>query len=91
MVHQIYIFTIIIVTAVILIYYYAQEADHRKEMEKINLLEIKNFKEQRELDIIRSRTVACPYGDFKTPRSCYFDSGYMCSWNDLANRCDIKN
>jgi hypothetical protein len=91
MIHQIYIFTVIVITAAILMYYYAQEADYRREIDKINRLEIKNFKEQRDLDIIRSQTMACPRGDFKTPRSCYFDSEYMCSWNDVANRCDMKN
>lgn len=90
MIHQIYIFCIIVITIAILIYYYIQENEHRKEIEKIDKIESQKRKEQRELDLIRSQTVPCPVGNFRTPRSCYFDSGYMCTWNDIAQQCDAK-
>jgi hypothetical protein len=90
MLYQIYILSILVITVVILVYYYTQEIDHRKELEKIEKIESKNKQYQNELELIRSQTLPCPVGDFKDPRSCYFDSGYMCSWNDGAKRCDAK-
>lgn len=35
MLYQIYILSILVITVVILVYYYTQEIDHRKELEKI--------------------------------------------------------
>lgn len=90
MLHEIYILSMLIITIVIIIYYYNQEIDHRAELEKIKNIEEKNKKLQQELEFIRSQTTACPVGEFKDPRSCYFDSGYICSWNDVAKRCDAK-
>ena len=44
----------------------------------------------RELEKIRSRTTPCPTKNLKTPRKCYFESNYRCSWNENAKRCDLK-
>lgn len=66
------------------------ESEYQHELEKINKLEDKYTLEKGQLDFIRSQTKTCQVGDFKNPRSCYFDSGYQCSWNDLAKRCDQK-
>lgn len=90
MLNQIYILTILVVTSVVLAYYYMLEMDHRTELEKIEKIEEKNRLQQQELNIIRSQTNQCPIGEFKDPRSCYFDSGYMCTWNENAKRCDSK-
>jgi hypothetical protein len=90
MIHQIYILSIIVITVIVLIYYYIQEADYKREIEKIDKLENMRWRDQRELEMIRSQTMPCPFGNFRSPRSCYFDSGYACTWNDLANRCDAK-
>ena len=90
MLHQIYITAIILLTIVIVIYYYSQESDYKKEIEKIDRLESIRRRDQRELEMIRSQSMPCPYGNFKTPRSCYIESGYSCTWNDIARRCDAK-
>jgi len=90
MIHQIYILAIIIITVAVVIYYYCQEADHKREIDKIDRLEKKQYERQRELEMIRAQTMACPVGNFSNPKSCYFDSGYACTWNELANRCDAK-
>ena len=90
MIHQIYILVIIIVTAVIIMYYYIQEVNHQKEIDKINRIESINKRENGRLDEIRAKTTPCQVGDFDNPRSCYFESGYACSWNDQAKRCDSK-
>lgn len=90
MLHQIYITAIFLLTIVIVIYYYSQESDYKKEIEKIDRLESMRRRDQQELDIIRLQSMPCPYGNFKTPRSCYFESGYLCTWNDIAQRCDAK-
>lgn len=90
MINQLYILVIILVTIVVIIFYYNQQISYRAEIERIKKLEDKYQKENDEIDFIRKQSMACPYGDFKTPRSCYFDSDYACSWNDLAKRCDAK-
>jgi hypothetical protein len=90
MIHHIYICVIMVITIIMLTYYYVQEGDYKKEIEKIDKLENRKWRDQRELDMIRAQSLQCPYGDFRSPRSCYFDSGYACTWNDLAQRCDAK-
>lgn len=90
MLHQIYLCTILIVTVVILVYYYLQEEDHRKQIEKINRLEIAHRREQQRIENLRSQTTPCSVGTFLDPRSCYVDSGYACEWNEFTKRCDEK-
>lgn len=90
MIHQIYLCAMLIVTVIILVYYYLQEEDHRKELEKINRMEIANRKEQQQMAYIRAQTTPCNAGNFMDPRSCYVDSGYSCAWNEVAKRCDQK-
>lgn len=90
MIHKIYIVGIIIITIIIGIHYYIQECDYRLEMDKIIQLEAEYAKKQKELEFIRSQTVPCHKPNLNTPRSCYIDSGYLCSWNEMAQRCDKK-
>jgi len=74
----------------VLIYYYLQEEDYRKELEKINRMEMTNRKQQQQLAYIRSQTTPCEAGTFLDPRSCYLNSEFTCTWNELAKRCDQK-
>lgn len=90
MLHQIYLCTILFVTVTILIYYYIQEEDHKKELEKIARLELANRKEQQQMSYIRSQSSPCNVGNFTDPRSCYIESGYTCVWNEIGKRCDQK-
>ena len=69
-------------------YYFTMESSYRQELEKINKLESKYSLEKEQLDFIRAQTKPCQVGDFNSPRSCYIESGYQCSWNDPAKRCD---
>jgi len=90
MIHQLYIFSLIIITIIILIYYFMQDADYQREMIKINKIERRDNLAKQELELIRSQTVPCLVGDFQNPRSCFIDSGYSCSWNERAKRCDAR-
>lgn len=90
MIHKIYIFAIIVITVIILVYYYTVQAEYQKELERINILEMKFLQRQKDLELIRSQTMACPIAGLDTPRKCYFESGYACTWNELADRCDAK-
>lgn len=90
MIHKLYLGAIFILTIIVLIYYYTQEEDHRKELEKINRMEIANKRELQQLAYIRSQSVPCTVANFTNPRSCYIDSDYTCTWNELAKRCDQK-
>lgn len=87
---QIYILCVLVITVVVLVYYYVLEADHKHELEKVNKLESQHKRAQHDLEVARSRTTPCTSGNFTDPRSCYVDSGYACSWNDLTKRCDQK-
>ena len=74
-----------------IIYYYSNEADYRREIEKINILEKQQKQYEGNLDTIRAQTEPCDVPNLLTPRSCYFDSDMTCSWNERAKRCDKKN
>lgn len=80
----------IVITIVVLIFYYVQEADYKKEIEKLSKLENQKRLELQQLELLRSQTKPCQAGNFLSPRSCYIDSGYSCSWNELTDRCEAK-
>jgi uncharacterized protein YneF (UPF0154 family) len=88
--HQIYIFCIIAITIGVIIYYYVKSAEHKKELEKIARVEAQMAQQELELEKLRSQTIVCPVGTFLTPRSCYEDSNYTCSWNEVTKRCEQK-
>jgi hypothetical protein len=90
MIEKLYIMGLIIISVWVLYLYITNEQDHRKELEKIEYLEKKRALKERELEMIRSQTKECPIAGLDSPRKCYFDSGYTCTWNDAANRCDKK-
>lgn len=90
MIHKIYITGLLIITLIVIIYYYSQEANYRREMEKISALEKQQQQYEANLEMIRSRTTPCDVPNLMTPRSCYIDSGMTCSWNEQAKRCDKK-
>jgi hypothetical protein len=87
---MLYIYCLIIITILAIAYYYVLDSEHKKELAKINKLEILNMKEQQELDIIRSETIPCQSGNFTDPKTCYYNSDYNCSWNEKGRRCDQK-
>ena len=59
-------------------------------MERIHLIEQKNFQKLKEIEYIRSQTKQCHIPNLADPRSCFIDSNYECTWNELAERCDQK-
>lgn len=75
------------ITIGVIIYYYVKSEEHKKELEKISRVEAK----EKELEKLRASTVVCPAGTFSTPRSCYEDSNYTCSWNEVTQRCEQKS
>lgn len=91
MIHKIYIISLIALTLIIITFYYSNQEDYRREMEKINALERKQYQYEQNLEKIRTRTEPCHIPDLNTPRSCYIDSDMKCSWNEQAKRCDRKN
>lgn len=85
----IYIFVLIIITLIITVYYFIKQNDYYQEIEKIKRLELIENENKKRLERLRSHTKPC-IGDYKNPRTCFFDSGFMCSWNELTKRCEIK-
>lgn len=90
MIHQIYILAIIVISIVIFVYFYTQQAEYRRELERIDRLESRHIQKEKNLELIRSQTIPCHISGLDTPRKCYFQSGYACAWNELADRCDSK-
>lgn len=88
---NIYIVGLVFVTLIVLSMYIINQMDHLRELEKIRMLEEKMANHDLNLRKIRNRTTACPIKDLTTPRNCYFDSNFTCSWNEDADRCDLKN
>lgn len=69
--------------------YHSNSIFHQYQLDKINLLEEKHKKREKELDALRAKTKQCPIPNLKDPRSCYLKSNYQCSWNDEIDRCDL--
>jgi hypothetical protein len=88
--HTIYIVVILVITFIIFIYYYSNEAEYKKEMEKIIYLENERMRRMKELEFIKSQTEPCHIQHLNDPRTCYVGSDYTCTWNDTINRCDKK-
>ena len=71
--------------------YVIYDQEYKRELEKIEFLERKKLLKEKKLEQIRERTTPCHITELDTPRRCYFDSNYKCSWNESAERCDAKN
>lgn len=87
---KIFICGLFFITLVTLVCYIMREKDHQVELLKISEYENKLRREKRDLELIRQKTTPCTVPDLNNPRSCYFDSGYQCSWNFEAKQCDSK-
>lgn len=82
---------VLIITIGVVVYYYILDADHKKESDKIAKMEANHNRELQQLEAIRAQTTPCQAGTYTDPRSCYNDSGFTCSWNEMAKRCDQKS
>jgi uncharacterized membrane protein YvbJ len=89
MIHYIYIFSIIIITIFVLIYYFIKKNEHEEQLRKIDLLELIEKKKKDDLEKLRKYTEKCPYGNFDNPRECYLGSDNRCSWNIKTHRCEL--
>ena len=89
--HQLYIYSLLFVTICAIIYYNIKSEEHKNEMNKIIMLEAKFAEQESELEKLRATTQTCNVGTFLTPRSCYENSNYECSWNEFTKRCETKS
>lgn len=87
---KLYIIGIVVITVAVLYLYIKREKEHTKEINKIKIIEEKIEEKNDKLYDIRTRTISCPVPNLNDPRSCYYDSGYKCTWNEEAERCDQK-
>jgi hypothetical protein len=83
------IVSLVIITILILYFYYIQESSHRYQLAKIKSLEQKYEFKERQLETLRVQTQQCPVPNLTDPRACYFGSSYTCSWNENIGRCDL--
>lgn len=87
---EIFMYGVIIITAIFLIVYCVNEKDHQKELERIKIYEETIQREQEDLEKQRARTIPCHVTGLDNPRDCYFKSDYSCSWNNTTKRCEKK-
>jgi hypothetical protein len=90
MITKIYFIGIILVSLWVLYLYITDEQEYKREMEKIEMLERKEAQRKRELEEIRTLTQPCPITGLDNPRRCFIESNRICSWNEMAERCDKK-
>ena len=86
----IYFGSIILLTLALCGVYFYKNMEHQKELDKIKDLETKQEEKQNKLNGIRKNGSPCPIPNLNDPRSCYTQSNYGCTWNELAERCDKK-
>lgn len=90
MLEYIYLCAVIIITLCIMYLYYGQVSNYNKEMEKIKMIEQKNNQKQKLIDYARSLSTPCQIPNLTDPKSCYINSNYQCTWNEVGERCDKK-
>lgn len=62
---------------------------HDNEIKRINALD-KQYKQKKFIvDQARLNTTPCHIPDLLTPKNCYIDSNYDCTWSTEAERCNL--
>lgn len=84
----IYIITVMAATAIIFYLYLTTDYDHQRQITKLELIEYEQELKKKNLEMLRSKTKSCPIPNLETPRKCYYDSKYTCSWNTTTDRCE---
>ena len=87
--NMVYIIVIIFITLIFVLKYLTSVSNYNYELDRIDILERELLKKNRQIRMARSQTIRCPNITLKTPRSCYIDSNFTCSWNEVAERCNL--
>jgi len=90
MIKNIYIITILIIILLAIYIFINNYSDYEYQLDKINKIESLNKKRKKKMKYYRETTEPCKQAGLKTPRDCYFNSNYKCSWDELADRCNLK-
>lgn len=90
MIEKFYVIGIMIISIAVVLLYIQYDKDYKMEMEKIEYLEREKEIRDRNIEHARSKTTPCPVLNLNTPRQCYINSNYTCTWNKAAERCDEK-
>lgn len=89
-----YKFVYIILLVVIIIYgiyYYLDvQEKHTNELKRVEILEKKINQKNYQINQARMNTTPCTIPDLTTPKECYIDSNYECTWSIEADRCNIR-
>ena len=88
---EILVVSLVVITMLVIYFYYIQESRHRYQLAKIKALEQKYEEKERQLESLRLESKECQIPNLTNPRACYFGSNYTCSWNDLIGRCDVMS
>ena len=90
MIEQIYILGIVIITLIVVLYYYNQESKYKRELQRIASLEDQMKQEEAKINSLKSLSQPCSIPNLNDPRSCFVNSNYTCTWNTAINRCDAS-
>ena len=90
MLKNIYIITIVILVLMAISIFIKKYSDYQYQLNKINNLEDKRKNKEDKIRHYRSITKSCNTKGLNNPKSCYFGSNYKCSWDESANRCNLK-
>ncbi len=85
MIIEIYLVCFFVVTMWSIYCYVKNEKLYRFEMIRIRKLEERISRRNKR----RDTTVTCPY-EFNDPRSCFLGSNYKCHWDEVAERCNVR-
>lgn len=86
----IYLILILVITLWAVFEFIRQSYNHFQELEKISRMEEELRKKEEELEKLRKDTNPCPFKNLITPRKCYEESNYKCTWNEVTSRCEEK-
>jgi len=86
----VYIISIVIIALFVIYIVFSNGVDYANEVNKIDLLEKRFIQREKELAFLRAHTVPCMFNNLNDPRTCFFGSNYMCSWNEITDRCEKR-
>ena len=90
MIKNIFIIKILIIILLAIYIFIKNHSDYEYQLDKINKIESLNNKIKNKIKYYRETTEPCNITGLETPRDCYFNSNFKCSWDELADRCNLK-
>lgn len=85
----IYICLLLVILIAGLYYYLDVQEKHLNELKRVEILEKKINQKNYQINQARMNTTPCLIPDLNSPKECYIDSNYECTWSLDADRCNL--